>query len=176
MQAEVPRGSRSTLDVPALDRIKFKSLNRYPCVLNIEAGVRDDGTLLFWWPSRDYLALNPRLFKIGKESDWAAVASGFYQLVALKTDGTVWSWDLLQGHQPASVAVLQKQPKRVGTHSDWLAVGCWYGQSVGLSADGTFWDLPSAEANIGSGYDNRVPWLAPSRRASKIENIFGATE
>ncbi len=45
---------------------------------------------------------------------------------------------------------------------------------MALAADGTFWELPGGVSNDW-GY-NGEPLLAPSRRMSKIENIFGAKE
>jgi ABC-type transport system involved in multi-copper enzyme maturation permease subunit len=169
----------------ALDHFQFRSLNPYPCIANVEAGVRDDGTLWYWdewkdlWgtrkerPPASKTAL-PELLQIGKDSNWAAVASGFYQLVALKTDGTIWRWKLIRGRN-RNVGALQEAPERLGTHQDWVALGCWLNQSVALAADGTFWRLPRNDVPWGWG-DDSEGWLAPSRRPAKIENIFGAQE
>jgi ABC-type transport system involved in multi-copper enzyme maturation permease subunit len=185
VQTEVSPTNRSDIELPDLAGVRLRSLNTSPFGIDIDICVRDNGTLWYWptpvffWRVPNADATKPRnlnLVRIGRESDWAAVAGGFYQIVALKTDGTLWSWDLLRGQQPAPLETLQEQPKRLGTHSDWVAVGCWFNQAVGLSADGTFWDLPRTGVHIGFGYDDEMPLLAPSRRASKIENIFGAAE
>jgi hypothetical protein len=160
----------------ALDHFQFRSLNPYPCIANVEAGVRDDGTLWYWdewkdlWgtrkerPPASKTAL-PELLQIGKDSNWAAVASGFYQLVALKTDGTIWRWKLIRGRN-RNVGALQEAPERLGTHQDWVALGCWLNQSVALAADGTFWRLPRNDVPWGWG-DDSEGWLAPSRRHAK---------
>jgi hypothetical protein len=119
--------------------------------------------------------LNP--LQIGKESDWVAVSGGSGQLVALKTDGSLWSWDFIRAWQHApQLNALQEAPRRNGTHNDWVGLGDWFGQNVALSADGTFWRLPGSRIEVGAGADESLSWLAPSRRTSKIENIFGAKE
>ena len=52
MQAEVSRTNWSSVRrdfrLPSLDHVVFRTLSSSPCVLNIEVGVRDDGTLLRW--------------------------------------------------------------------------------------------------------------------------------
>lgn len=63
-------------------------------------GVRTDGTLWAWgWNSDGQVGLGnsgnagvapPR--QIGLASDWKAAAGGEYHSIAIKTDGTLWSW------------------------------------------------------------------------------------
>jgi ABC-type transport system involved in multi-copper enzyme maturation permease subunit len=165
----------------ALDHVQFRSLNSIPCVLNIEVGVRDDGTLWYWdgqqalsGPEKARsMGPLPKLLQIGKDSNWASVASGFYELVALNTDGSIWEWNLFRERR-ADVGMLQEAPERLGMHNDWVALGDWLNRSVALAADGTLWRLPRAGAPTGWGDEDSESWLAPSRRPAKIENILSA--
>jgi hypothetical protein len=45
---------------------------------------------------------------------------------------------------------------------------------VALATDGNIWCLPGAYIDEGRGGDESSAWLAPTRRISKIENIFDA--
>jgi hypothetical protein len=172
--------------MPGLDHVQFKSLNWCPIGYSFRIGVRDDGTLWYWdWSSEQYLrrqgALSPAkglapptLVQIGNHTNWVAVASALYQLVALKTDGSIWQWNL-DPHFDRQTKTLQNPPARLGTNSDWVSVGCVQGQIAALAADGSLWRWP--EADLGARwYWYPDQWLAPSRRPAKIENILGPRE
>jgi hypothetical protein len=167
--------------VPQVDDVQFRSLSSSETSLPIEVGVREDGTLWYWnWWAAEHAkpgsasngAAAPGLVQIGKDSNWAAVAGGFWSLMALKTDGSIWQWSLVRENRGAGPEALQVPPERLGTHHDWIGLGYWRDDRVFLSADGTMWSWPD------SGLPARWSYglLAPSRRPAKIENIFGVPE
>jgi alpha-tubulin suppressor-like RCC1 family protein len=73
---------------------------------------------------------------------WAAVAAGSYTTLALRRDGTLWSWGLNdygqlgRGFAGVSAGPI---PRQVGRRHDWSAVSAGYGDSFALRSDGSLW-------------------------------------
>jgi ABC-type transport system involved in multi-copper enzyme maturation permease subunit len=154
---------------PALDHMQFQSLNTCPIFPESQVGLRDDGTL---W----HLGSNPRAVRqIGHDTNWAAETFGSSQLVALKTDGSIWEWkfDFRRGPMDQK---LQEAPVRLGTHKDWVALGSWLRDPVFLAADGTLWRWSQSDRPYWLSPEREGEWLAPSRRPAKLENILGSRE
>jgi hypothetical protein len=159
---------------PDLDHIQFQSLNVRPNFSGIQVGLRDDGTLWYW----DWFPQAVR--QIGHDSNWAAATFGYSQLVALKTDGSIWEWKFNPwewNFDPTLRTMdqkLQGAPVRMVTHDDWVGLGSWLGDTVTLAADGTLWRCPRSDVWPWFRVNESSLWLAPSRRPAKIENILGA--
>jgi ABC-type transport system involved in multi-copper enzyme maturation permease subunit len=189
------------LRAEGLDHAQFRSLNSYPSLPNTELGIRNDGTLWYWtWRSPgpgEVTATNragavwnwhwqrslggekagspapyPNLVQIGKDSDWTSVTSGRFQVLATKTDGSIWRWKLNEGPHMAAVTALIEEPHQLRTHHDWIALGCWLNNPVALAADGSLWYLPTMGVPWGWRDEDSEAWLAPSSRFSEIENIL----
>jgi len=58
----------------------------------------------------------------------------------------------------------------LGIHNDWLALGSLSDGTVSLAADGSLWLWP------GHAYTEDQPLLGPSRRPTKIADLFGKKE
>jgi hypothetical protein len=112
--------------------------------------------------------------QIGHDKNWAEVAGGPFQVVALKTDGSLWEWHWNPGLRQLREK-LQEAPVRMGMHQDWAAVGYWLGDTVALAADGALWRCSKRNA-VPDWMGGTDLWLAPSRRPSEIVNIFGSRE
>jgi hypothetical protein len=98
----------------------------------------------------------------------------YRKLAALKASGSLWQWEYGHDRQEER-GLAAKSPVRLGRRDDWVAIGGAAGGIVSLAADGSLWfwwrrDLPGF-----SGYSDQ-PWLAASRKPTKIENILGAPE
>jgi alpha-tubulin suppressor-like RCC1 family protein len=178
--------------VPSLDHFVFQSLSPGPLVLVGDVGVRDDGTLWReqWSPLEPHeqamgMAGTPPvdvITQIGEDTNWLAAACRFDELVGLKTDGSLWRWDIQSwgmlrpaDRQTFVRKVLQEPPVRLGTHDDWVALGSCMGEVLALAADGTLWFWPRTTWP-GFWDEQEDLWLAPSKRPAKIENIFDASE
>ena len=94
--------------------------------------------------------------------EWMAVAAASYNTLALKRDGTLWSWGLNDygqlGRGTADV-VAGPTPLQVGHRHDWTVVSAGYGDSFALRADGTLWAWGNNQdfgGNLGLGLGGRV--------------------
>lgn len=116
-------------------------------------GIAADGTLwnLFRADQTKFVDLTnylanysraPRLERIGTGSDWKTVVSSGNSFVALKHDGSLWTWT------PHS-----QTPVQFGHDSDWTAIfGSHQSQSVaGIKRDGSVWKWGYLQ-NSPSGY------------------------
>ena len=79
--------------------------------------------------------------QVGTASTWKAVSAGGGFNLAVRSDGSLWTWgsttsgNLGLGHMDQTVT----SPTRVGTGSTWKAVSCGYEQTLALKTDGTLW-------------------------------------
>jgi hypothetical protein len=147
------------------------------------AGVREDGTLWRWswyekgqW-QRKALSTKAALpgesapAQMGVDSDWAELAGSLGRLVARKTDGSIWAWDVHGYWEP--LKALDRPPVRLGARSDWVALGVVGPEIMTLAADGNLWGWPTPEP-VGIFGDKSEMELAASRKPAKIENILNA--
>jgi alpha-tubulin suppressor-like RCC1 family protein len=113
---------------------------------NIAAMVAPDGTLWAWGDpgsSGSDLGISPGWIpqKISNETDWKQVTAGYYGVLALKKDGSLWAiGSNLEGllgltNSPAVIAQL----KRVGTDKDWNEIQAGVAHCLALKNDGSLW-------------------------------------
>ena len=61
--------------------------------------------------------------QIGGLTSWAQVANGFYASIAVKTDGTLWSWGSnTYGQLGLSDTTSRSSPVQAGALTTWLKV------------------------------------------------------
>jgi hypothetical protein len=102
--------------------------------------------------------------QVGNDTDWVGVTVTWDQVVALKTDGSLWQWKFPE----ENITLLAKTPpERMGIHSDWRAVkGLWTG-TITLAADGSLWFWPTPEF-----YDGAL--LKAPKQPQFLANVYGA--
>ncbi len=62
---------------------------------------------------------------MGTDTDWVAVACGAWHTVALKSDGSLWTWGYNGwGQLGLGDNTRQAHPHAGGTDTDWVAVAC----------------------------------------------------
>ena len=125
-------------------------------------GLKDDGTIWGWgrsWNGElgssmyDFYATEP--VQIGTDADWAYVSAGNGHVMALKTDGTLWTWgrnDYGQlGNSEISIYI-NEVPAQVGTDNDWNLVSAGHIHSAALKNNGTLWTWGSnVSGQLGNG-------------------------
>jgi alpha-tubulin suppressor-like RCC1 family protein len=112
--------------------------------------IKKDGTLWGWGYSYTsvggYLGTGNRTstqspVQVGSLTNWTQVASGKYQSVAIKNDGTVWSWGSSAGK---GILGLGNQefafsPTQVGALTNWSKIESGMDSSTSIKTDGTLW-------------------------------------
>ena len=180
-----------------LDNVRWRSLVRAPEAYFF-MGVRDDGTLWYWtwidcwnlWNSKWYIRNAAPVggsapVQIGKDSDWTQIAGSLGQLVARKTDGSLWGWDwnhetILstrgQSGWALPLAPITGPPARLGVHGDWLAVSAFDWTIFSLAADGNLWSWPHPRGLEFRDWEDWQNWIAPSRKPAVIENVLSTSK
>lgn len=147
------KGLSSFLPVQILSKYKWKRIalsdhNFY--------GIRDDGSLWAMGKSNAGqlgigIATNTDqefpLAQIGKDVAWESIQIGRDFVIALKKDGTLWSWgtneygQLGNGKYGGSV----NAPVQVNTENQWSMISAGYMHTLALKKDGTLWSWGANE-------------------------------
>ena len=135
--------------------------------------VKTDGTLWSWGANGygqlgqggDDIAVHGNIpTQVGTATTWQAIASGASSSLAVKTDGTLWSWGAngngqlgYTGHLPLPVAA------QFGAVS--MAAG-GDGHSLAIKSDGTLWAWGNnSNGQLGLGSSDDSPHVAPAQVA-----------
>jgi alpha-tubulin suppressor-like RCC1 family protein len=111
-------------------------------------GIKTNGTLWAWgYNANGRLGINNTTSKTtptqvyGSNFDWSIVVAGGSHTVAIKTNGTLWSWGLNTNGQLGVNSTAQKLiPTREFTSaSDWLAIEAGNSHTIVLKTNGTLW-------------------------------------
>lgn len=83
-----------------------------------------------------------------------AIAAGDFHTIALKSDGTLWSWgNNWKGQLGDGTITGRYAPAQIGTTTNWSAVAAGYLYTIALKSDGTLWawgDNSHGQLGIGS--------------------------
>ena len=148
-----------------LDEVNFQTPSRSRNSDEMAYIGKDGRLMVFNWKWPDIKLFVP----CGSETNWVAVSVQWPQMTALKSDGTLWKWNL--GYSPRDgetvhLNLTNISPTRVGIHNDWVAIGdSWYG-TISLAADGSLWLWPS------EGYYDMALMKLP-KQPQFLGNVFG---
>ncbi len=110
---------------------------------------------------------------------WVEVAAGEYHALALKSDGTIWSWgDNSYGMLGLGDTTDRHVPTQIGDGSDWRAVAVGEYHSIALRNDGTIWTWGyNHDGQLGDATNTQqeVP-VQESTHATNWAAIAGGTE
>ena len=131
--------------------------------------VKNDGSLWAWgWNlfgqvgngSTDGYGLSTPV-RIGSETDWAVIAAGFYHSLALKGDGSLYSWGYNEKGQVGDGGTTdQTSPVPVAPGDHWSQIGGGGAHSLALGTDGSLWAWgwnEYGQLGDGSGVDQPNP-------------------
>jgi alpha-tubulin suppressor-like RCC1 family protein len=111
--------------------------------------IRSDGTLWGWGRNTTgqlgqitFATNRSSPVQIGTETNWAYVAVGDVNSMAIRSDGTLWSWGSNQfGQLGLNLATTanRSSPVQVGTRADWRSVSLGNFTAFANRTDGTMW-------------------------------------
>lgn len=101
--------------------------------------------------------------QVGTDTNWteiAAAGSGFS--LALKSNGTLWSWGQgVNGQLGSSSTANRSAPVQVGTDTDWARISAGNNTTVAIKSNGTIWTCGlGAHGQLGDGQTGSVSTLA----------------
>jgi alpha-tubulin suppressor-like RCC1 family protein len=78
--------------------------------------------------------------QVGALTTWLNVTAGMYHSLAIKTDGTLWSWGQnTYGQLGQNNRLNRSSPVQVGALTDWSQVSAGNYHTVAIKIDGTLW-------------------------------------
>lgn len=133
-------------------------------------GLKKDGTLLGWGLSQYGLfGLNDNVLapSLASTTSWLSISAGWTysdggdHFVAIKSDGTLWTWGSnTQGQLGLGDTINRLTPTQVGNRTNWISADAGYGYTVGLSGG-----VPYAWGNdngaFGSGLGTTIRTSSP---------------
>jgi len=94
-------------------------------------------------------------------STWATVAAGDTHVLAIKQNGTLWSWGFnIQGQLGLNDTDTRRLPTQVGSRSDWATVFPCLSYSFAIDNDGSLWAWGKNSFGV-LGLGDAVNRLAP---------------
>ena len=99
--------------------------------------------------------------QIGTDSSWYKVQSGGQACLALKTDGTMWTWGYnTTGGLGLNDILNKSSPTQIGTGSNWLTISCGGYLNAAIKTDGTLWTW-GVNTSGGIGRSDRIDRSSP---------------
>jgi alpha-tubulin suppressor-like RCC1 family protein len=149
----------SPVQIGALTGWKFAEVGRSHCI-----AVKTNGTLWSWGVGAyGSLGLNSSISRsspvqIGILADWKFVSagtgitfggSGGPHTLAVKTDGTIWSWgNNNQGRLGQNSEISRSSPVQIGILTDWKFVSAGASASFAIKNSGTLWSWGNATGGV----------------------------
>ena len=110
---------------------------------------------------------------------WSKIVGTRYQTLALKTNGTLWTWGKNNKGQMGVNDTIQRSSPTQVPGTTWSAVGLYYEGSIALKTDGTLWTWGDNEYGALAQNDRteksspvQVPGTTWSKIASGYRNCF----
>lgn len=139
------------------------------------AALKTDGTLWTWGFNTEGslglgdIAHRSSPVQVGSLTNWKQVsAGGLYQMMAIKTDGTLWAWGRgTNGLLGLNDLVHRSSPVQVGSLTNWKLVSSGTYFCSAIKTDGTLWMWGNAVNLVGSlGLGNYVHRSSPTQVGS----------
>ena len=142
--------------------------------------IKTDGTLWSWgYNFYGNLGDNTRTYRstpvttLLGGTNWKSIASQRYHTVALKTDGTLWSWGYNQFGQlgnfsSGSTASRSTPVTTLLGGNNWKSIASGYAYTVALKTDGTLWTW-------GENFNGQLGVNDTTTRSTPVTTLLGGT-
>jgi len=111
--------------------------------------------------------------RIGEDSDWATVSTGYGHTLALKADGSLWAWGYNNSGQLGGTTEHSDTPTHIGEAENWAVVSAGSYHTAALKTDGSLWawgnnsngelgDGTTEERDTATLIDDDRNWMAVS--------------
>ncbi len=107
--------------------------------------LKNNGTLWGWGANGSGILVagsltqsRPIPFQLSNDTDWASIHLGIGHILALKNNGTLWSWGAGDYGQLGYDLIASDTPTQVGTDT-WKSVTGGLSTSFGVKTNGTLW-------------------------------------
>lgn len=115
--------------------------------------------------------------QIGSDANWSKIATGIVHALAIKTDGTLWTWGYNGQYQLGDGTTTQRNaPVQIGSDTDWVAISASGSHSIALKSNGTLWawgDNTYGQLGIGGGSRSVPTQVGSDTDWSKISTAGG---
>jgi alpha-tubulin suppressor-like RCC1 family protein len=137
------RATESPAFAVAEKRIAVRTKPSLAVGRSFAAMVAPDGTLWAWSTTELDLGVSPgpKPQKLGTENNWKSVTAGFYGLLALKNDGSLWAIGKNVEGLLGLPSTIQQVTNltQAGSDKDWKEVKAGVAHCLALKADGSLW-------------------------------------
>jgi alpha-tubulin suppressor-like RCC1 family protein len=101
--------------------------------------------------------------QVGSSADWASAKPGTDHTIALKTNGTIWSWGQNQyGQLGLGDTTNRSSPVQIGALTNWAAVQGATESGVAIKTDGTLWSWGFGNQGM-LGLGNTTTYSSPKQ-------------
>lgn len=126
--------------------------------------IYSDGTLWAWgYNDQGQLGFGNRTNysspkQVGALTNWSTISGGLNSYaVAIKTDGTIWSWGQNSfGQLGLNNTTRYSSPKQIGSLTNWARVSCGSGHTLAVKTDGTLWAWGYNNSAYGAPYGGQL--------------------
>jgi hypothetical protein len=88
--------------------------------------------------------------QVSATSQWQTVQGNYYNVAAIKDDGTLWTWGRNdQGQMGRNNTINASSPVQIGSLTNWSKISCGELFMTAVKADGTLWSWGGANASLG---------------------------
>jgi len=113
------------------------------------------------WHEKEDTGHTDAFLQVTKETNWMTAITVGNRMIALKTDGTLWQWEVYgNGRKPDS----HGPPTRLDNRNDWVGLTVSFYSMTTLSADGNVWFWNRSDA--------KAFFVKMSRRPQLVCNVF----
>jgi len=111
-------------------------------------GIRDDGTVWawganYWGQLSEFINQDTMIFptQIGTDTDWDFVECGYDHVIAIKSNGSMWSWGSNWGGLlgQGTNTYFESTIRQIGNDYDWIKVSSSGTHNIALKKDSSLW-------------------------------------